>query len=308
MSAAAIALAALSALVWGTADYCGGRATRFASALPVTVVSQLCGLPVLAVCLVVFPGTAHVADLAWGAGAGVAGFAGIVLLYRSLAMGAMAVAAPITAVTGAAVPVAVGLALGDAPSVVTLAGVGCAVAAIGLVSMGHGGTGRVTRAVIGSALVAGVLFGLFFVLLAQSHEDTGMWPLAAARAASILLGLGAVAGARAPARLSGGQHSGVRPPGMRLPGVRMRGVRLSGLRVRGAAMGWIVAAGMGDVGANALYLLATRDGLLSVVAPVAALYPVSTVLLALTIDREQVRPVQLVGLGLAATALVLTAV
>ena len=42
-------------------------------------------------------------------------------------------------------------------------------------------------------------------------------------------------------------------------------------------------------------------------APIAALYPVSTVLLALTVERERLRPVQVAGLGLAATALVLVA-
>jgi drug/metabolite transporter (DMT)-like permease len=71
---------------------------------------------------------------------------------------------------------------------------------------------------------------------------------------------------------------------------------------------WVAAAGAGDVAANALFLFAAREGLLSVVAPIAALYPVSTVLLALFVDKERVRPVQVAGLGLAAAALVLTAV
>jgi uncharacterized membrane protein len=68
-----------------------------------------------------------------------------------------------------------------------------------------------------------------------------------------------------------------------------------------------VTAGVFDITANALYLLAAQRGLLSVVAPIAALYPASTVLLALLVDRERLRPIQLAGLGLAATALVLVA-
>jgi uncharacterized membrane protein len=80
------------------------------------------------------------------------------------------------------------------------------------------------------------------------------------------------------------------------------------LRLPRRFLGWVALAGCGDIAANALYLLAARGGLLSVVAPISALYPVSTVLLAITLDRERVRPGQLVGLGLAATALVLTAV
>jgi drug/metabolite transporter (DMT)-like permease len=72
--------------------------------------------------------------------------------------------------------------------------------------------------------------------------------------------------------------------------------------------GWVALAGMGDFGANAIYLVAVREGLLSIVAPIAALYPVSTVLLALALDKERVRPIQVAGLGLAAAALVLTAI
>jgi len=72
--------------------------------------------------------------------------------------------------------------------------------------------------------------------------------------------------------------------------------------------GWVALAGAGDLGANAIYLVAVREGLLSIVAPIAALYPVSTVLLALAVDKERVRPLQVAGLGLAAAALVLTAI
>jgi drug/metabolite transporter (DMT)-like permease len=264
--------------VWGSADYCGGRATKSASALPVTVVSQICGLPLLALCLALVPGTPHLTDVAWGAGAGIAGFLGIVLLYYSLSTGAMAVAAPVTAVTGAALPVVAGLIMEGAPSAVTLIGVGCAVAAIGLVSIGPRAGGRATPRIVGTALLSGAMFGLFFILLAQTPDDSGMWPLVAVRGTSIPLGLALVA------------------------------LRGSTLRMPRRIAGWLVVAGMGDVGANALYLLAVRDGALSVIAPIAALYPVSTVLLALAVDKERVRPVQVLGLGLAATALVLTAV
>lgn len=275
----AVVIAAFSALMWGSADYCGGRASQRADALPVTAVSQVYGLPVLLIALLLVPGVFHVTDVAWGAGAGVCGFFGIVLLYRSLSAGSMAIVAPITAVTGAVVPMGVGLGLGERPSALALAGAGCAVIAIGLVSMGAGPTGTgVSRSVVLMALSAGTLFGGFFVLLAQTHDDSGMWAFLSVRGASIPLGLALVA---------------LRGQSLRLP-----------RRVHG----WVFAAGVGDIGANALFLLASREGLLSVVAPLAALYPVSTVLLALALDKERLRSIQVVGLGLAATALVLTAV
>jgi drug/metabolite transporter (DMT)-like permease len=132
--------------------------------------------------------------------------------------------------------------------------------------------------VIALALASGAMFGLFFVLLARTDASSGMWPLVAVRAASISVGLAVLAWRR------------------------------RSLRVPRSLLPWVAFAGMGDIGANALYLLAVRQGLLSVVAPIAALYPVSTVLLALAVDKERVRPVQVAGLGLAATALVLTAI
>jgi drug/metabolite transporter (DMT)-like permease len=275
----AVVLAAFSALVWGGADYCGGRAAKARSALNVTVVSQVLGLPLLAICLLLVPGTWHVDDAAWGAGAGVAGLFGIVLLYRGLSYGAMAVVAPITAVTGSLVPMVVGLLTQQTPSPVALSGALCAVVAIALVSLGPKPAGtRVTRQVVVLALGSGTLFGVFFALLAQARPGSGLWPLVAVRAVSVSVGLLLV--------------------------VRRR----TSLRLPGPLMAWVAAAGCGDIGANALYLLATHHGLISIVAPITALYPTSTVLLALALDSEQVRPIQIAGLGLAAAALILTAV
>lgn len=278
----AVFLAGASALVWGGADYCGGRASRQAPALAVTVASQVVALPLLVLAVAVLGGELYGSDLLWGAGAGVAGLGGLVLLYRGLSQGAMAIVAPITAVTGALVPLAVGLVTERTPPPVALAGAACAVLAIALVSVGPsdrvgpGGSGT-TRMVL-LALASGSMFGLFFSLFAQTHETAGVWPLVAARFASVGLGLVALALAR-----------------------------VSPLTVRPVSR-WVLVAGVGDIAANWLYLLALADGLLSVVAPVAALYPVSTVLLALTIDKERVRPLQIAGLGLAAAALVLTAI
>ena len=275
----AILLAAMTALVWGTADYCGGRASRRGNALGVTVVSQMFSVPVLIICLALVPATVYAADLAWGAGAGVAGLLGLVLLYRGLATGAMAVVAPITAVTSALVPMAVGLVVERLPSALALGGGTCAILAVALVSLGSTGpTARASARVVGLALSSGAMFGVFFVLLSRVHDDSGMWPLVGVRFASVGLGLLLVA---------------------------RRG---TSLRIPRALIGWTAVAGVGDVAANALFVLAARDGLLSVVGPISALYPVSTVLLALVVDKERVRPMQVAGLGLAAAALVLTAV
>ena len=272
-----VLLAATCALVWGTGDFCGGKASQRSNALAVTVLSQVAGLPVLVGCVAIFGGTPTRAALLWGAGAGFAGFIGVVLLYQGLSQGAMAVFAPVTAVTGAVVPLVFGLFSQALPSPLAIAGAVLAVVAVALVSLAGGKQTRITPQLIGLALAAGFCFGLFFVLLVPAGSDAGMWPLVGVRAASVGAGLLAAAVTRTPPR------------------------------VERASLGWTMIAGSFDVGANGLYLAAGQLGKLAVVAPVAALYPVSTVLLAMLVDRERLRPVQLAGLGLAAAALVLVA-
>jgi drug/metabolite transporter (DMT)-like permease len=273
-----ILLAALSAAVWGTGDFSGGKASQKTDPYAVTLVSQILGLPIVAICLFAVPNDGFPGwdQMGRAALAGVAGYVGIVLLYRGLSQGAMAVFAPISAVTAAVVPMAVGLFTEGWPGTLPMIGACCAIAAIGLVSIAGGG-GRVTPALIGLALATGAMFGIFFAILGKSDAHSGMWPLVGVRAGSIGCGLVVAYLRRTP------------------------------LRITGAPLRWTGLAGVFDLGANALYLAAAATGPLSIVAPIASLYPVSTVLLALGVDKERVRPVQIAGLGLAATALVLVA-
>jgi drug/metabolite transporter (DMT)-like permease len=276
----AVLLAAVSAAVWGTGDFCGGKATQKSNALTVTVASQLFGLPVLVLGVIAL-GHRRMdpSEMTFGALAGIAGFLGIVLLYRGLARGAMAVFAPTSAVTSAVIPLVVGLIFEKAPSTLALIGAVCAVLAIGLVSMGGNGINKaVTPGLIGLALATGAMFGIFFALLGTVNSDSGLWPLVGVRIGSLGIGLITVLATRTSLRLA--------PEPRRLA----------------------MTAGVLDISANGLYVLALgAGGPLSIIAPVASLYPVSTALLALSIDKERVRPIQLAGLGLAATALVLVA-
>jgi len=187
--------------------------------------------------------------------------------------------APVTAITAAVVPIVAGLFTAAFPGALALTGAGLAVVAIALVSLGErGGGGAVPARLVGLALAAGALFGVFFTLLAQADESAGMWPVAAVRASSIAFGLALAAGT----------------------GVRLR----LGRRV----LVWAAVAGLLDSAANALFLAAAGRGHLSIVAAIAALYPASTVLLALAVDRERLRPIQVAGLGFAAGALVLASI
>jgi len=274
-----ILLAAVSAVVFGTADFSGGKASRRADPIAVTVISQLLSVPLLVALVLVVPGSPTVADIAWGLLAGTAGAGGVVLLYRALAGGMMAVVAPVTAITAAVVPIVAGLFTATFPGALALTGAGLAVVAIALVSLGDsGGRPTVPVRLVGLALAAGALFGAFFTLLGQAGESAGMWPVAAVRASSIAFGLFLAAG------------TGVR------------------LRLERRVLGWAAVAGLLDSAANALFLAAAARGHLSIVAAIAALYPASTVLLALAVDRERLRPVQVAGLGFAAGALVLASI
>jgi uncharacterized membrane protein len=273
-------LAALSAVVYGSADFLGGLASRRAPATTVTVTSQLAGLLVLVIAVPLVGGHGPLTHaIGIGALGGLAGGLGVMLLYRGLAVGTMSIVSPVTAVCAALVPLVVGLALGERPGALALVGVVCSVIAIVLVSLvpGEGGQ-RDARAVVLIALAAGVCFGGFYVALAKAGRASGLWPLVGARPASIGIALLLARVRREPALVP---------------------------RV-GAATA--VATGLLDMTANVLFLEAARHGQLAVVGVLGSLYPVSTVVLARTIGHERLRAVQIAGLALAVAGLVLTAV
>ncbi|MFN8023601.1 MAG: EamA family transporter [Acidimicrobiales bacterium] len=272
-----ILLALSSAVVYGVADYFGGRASRLHPSVVVTFLGQVVSL-VLVIVAVAVMGTSFPdgATIGWGAAAGVAGAVGLASLYHAFANGAVTVVAPLSAVVGAVLPVGAGLLQGERPDAIAYVGIVLAVAAVALVSGAIGERHRPTPPVIvGFALLAGTGFGLLFVALDRTDPDSGFWPLVAARAASVPLLFVMCLGMRA------------RPSRQR-----------SALALAGAA-------GALDMLANLLYLAASREGLLSIVAVVASLYPASTVVLAFVIDRERVNRWQSVGMAMAVGALVL---
>jgi drug/metabolite transporter (DMT)-like permease len=277
----AVLLALASALVYGTADFCGGLAARRATAPAVVVATQAVGLGLVLALLPWFGGPASAADLGWAAGAGAAGAVGLVLFYRALAEGVMSVVAPVTALCAAAVPVLAGLALGDRLGAPAAVGIVLALVAVVLVSAEEGISSlrRIRSAGLGVPLAAGVGFGLFFVLLSRTSANSGLTPLVASRGtAVVLLALVALA-------------------------------RRTSLRIPRPALVPVLLGGTLDITANALYLLATQQpGQLAVVGVLASLYPVSTVVLAQVVLRERLVPAQAAGLGTAALAVVLITV
>lgn len=272
-----VVLALCAACVYGVADYSGGRASRGASAIVVTFVGQAAALVLLLV-MVLAVGTPlpPVSDLAWGGVAGIAGSTGLMAFYRAMGSGYMTAVAPVSAVTATALPVVVGLATGERPGLLAVAGIPIALLAIALVSDVLGPDHRrAPRIVLFMSFAAGLAFGSIFVILGHTNDDGGLWPIVAMRIASV--------------------------PYMYVV-VRARGMRASDARPQ---RNWVLASGVLDTMANGLYLLAVRQGLMSIVATINSFYPASTLILATRIDGERIHRSQAWGLVLAGVALVM---
>lgn len=271
------------ALAYGFADLTGGLASRRSPVLLVTTVIQLTGLVVLLpVALLplgpLVEGLPSPAALLYGALAGVAGTAGLMLYLRALSVGQMGVVAPLSAVVGAGLPVVVGVADGERTGPVTLAGIGLSLIAILLATVGGGGGTAAAGARAGTllALGAGAGFATFFVLLDRAPADSGLWPLLAGRLTCVpLLVLVAV--------LTRTRPTGPFP------------VRLT------------LVSGVLDTLANILFLLAARTGELGVSAVVVSLYPVVVAVAAGVVLHERLTRLQLGGAGLALGASLLLA-
>jgi uncharacterized membrane protein len=275
-----IALLALtSAVLYGSADFFGGLTARRANTVATVFVSQLAGLVLILLALPFLPSaTVSPRDWVWGVVAGLSGGIGVALLYRALAVGTMAVVAPVTAVCAAMIPVFFGFALGERFLPLTIAGIVLAFVAIVLVSQprkadhDERGSPEGRRSLppgIGLALLAGVIVGIFFLSLARTTPAAGMWPLIAARITSIaLFGIIAMATGRT--------------------------VRMSAPATTTAVVGGVL-----DMLANAVYTLAARVGPLSIVVTLASLYPAATVILARVVLRERLSFGQGIGIACA---------
>jgi drug/metabolite transporter (DMT)-like permease len=273
-------LAFASALTFGASDFAGGLAARRGPVLGVTLLAQAAGFLVLVPAMVVITGVFSTEALVAGGVAGLAGASGLVLYLRALAIGPMGVASPLAGVTGATLPVALGLLTGERPSTAAAVGIGLGLGAVVLATgndlrnVSLRGTGRGPLL----ALLGGIGFGVFFVGLDASPAASGLWPLVGARLSSLVLLAIAM------------------------------GIRRAGLpRARDAV--WLaVATGVLDMLANALFLAATRSGLLSLAALISSLYPVVVAGLAHGLLRERLDRWQWVGVAACIGAVGLIAV
>lgn len=271
-----VVLALAAALGYGLSDFVGGLASRRTSPWPVAFVGAVASFAGAVALALALRGDPALPDLLWGALAGVGSGAGGAFLYRGFASGRMGVVAPVSAVGAAVLPVAVGLATGERPSVLVWVGILAAVPGIWLVSS-EPGSGTARAQGVPDGVLAGLGFGLLFAATGQVPDGAGYWPLAVTQGIAVL----AVA---VTAALLGARWLPDHP-----------------------TQAWGVVAGLLATAAVLSFLLATQTGLLAVAAVLTALYPAFTILLAATVLRERVHRAQGLGLALCALTVALVA-
>jgi drug/metabolite transporter (DMT)-like permease len=261
-----------ASLFWGSGDFSGGLASRRANTASVVLGAYAVGFVLLVTLALIwqepFP---NPSDLLWGGLAGVAGVLGLLSFYSALSRGKMGIAAPVSAVLTAMLPVLFSAFTAGLPNLLQLGGFVLALLAIGLISRPERTTGRPKG--IGLALLAGCGFGCFFILISRVNPATTFWPLAAARLTSVLV---------------------------LLIMMRLRRQQI----LPGKTVAPLVAlAGILDAIGNAFFVLAAHSGRLDVAAILSSLYPAATVLLAALVLRERVTRIQAIGILLVLLAI-----
>ena len=296
-------LALAAAVLYGTADFLGGVASRRASVFAVLALTVPAGAVVMVVVALLgqvpaiggllghggLGSPASVGDwsaVGWAAASGVCGAGGLVAFYAGFATAPISVVAPVAALVSAVLPVGVAIIGGERPAATVIAGGLICLVAVVLVSAQpadhRGGRRLVTperlRA-LGYGAAAGAGFGLFFIFLKNAGQSGVLWPVAISRSAGTVLAFGIALATR------------TRPPWG-----------------RGGITGIALLSGAIDAAANVCYVLATRAGLFGLAVVITSLYPGMTVLLARVLLGERMRWLQRAGLLLAAAGVVLVTV
>jgi drug/metabolite transporter (DMT)-like permease len=310
----AVLLALAAAAGYGGSDYAAGLAARRASVVRVTVLAEVTSAALL-MCVVPFISSQAptLTSVLWGIAAGASGVAGAMALYLGFRHAAFSVASSISAVGSAAFSVLAGVALGEQPGALSLAGIALALPAIVAVSApasqprdstdagrpGRRGQGPVTKepglgpsggyrgvappgqhkhAVgVGLGLAAGAGFGMFFIGLNEAGSASDLWPIVITQLAAMVT-VACVAAAT--------RDLGLPPPGAR---------RLS-----------VMTGVIGGAGTS-MFFLSTHHGLLAVTAVITSLYPAVTILLARVVSGERLTGLRIIGLALAAASVTLIA-
>jgi len=271
----------VSAIGYGVSDFVGGIASRRVPALRVVLLSYPVAMTLLTVLAFIVGGQISWPAVFWGTLCGFTQAFGVWWFYAALGSGPISVVSPLTSILVAAVPVGVGIALGERPSIFAAFGIGLALVAVVLVSRDasdadtspHRFTTKVAWLTVGS----GLAFGMNFVVIHQAPVEAKLWPLVFARLTATVVVIVMAALTR----------------NLALP---------TGLSLRLALL-----AGVLDTMAIIAMLFALQASLLSLAGVLMSLYPAATVLLAVVVLKEKVSRWQAVGMVLALIAVALIA-
>ncbi|MFI8193656.1 EamA family transporter [Streptomyces sp. NPDC085946] len=275
-----------TSLLWGLADFGGGVLTRRTPALTVVVVSQSVAVAVLGVLVAATGAWSEAGPQLWFAvAAGLVGPVAMLAFYKALALGPMGVVSPLGSL-GVAVPVGVGLVLGERPGLLQFVGILVAVAGVLLAGGPQFRGAPVQRQAIVLTLLAAFGFGAVMALIAEASSTlTGLFlALFVQRVTNVAAGGAAL-------------YVSVRRGSPALPADGFPWGSLPALAF----------VGLADVAANGTYSIAAQHGPVTVAAVLASLYPVVTALAARGLLSERLRAVQAAGAGLALVGTVLLA-
>lgn len=267
-----------SALTWGAADFCGGLASRKVKAYQVVLFGEAVGLGFLLVATLFF-GEPRLSWSAWlmCTLAGCMGVLGLLLFFQAMAKGQMSVAAPVSALTAAILPVIAGSLLEGFPGGLTFIGFALALTAIWFISQPDGGPKslRLRLADLSLPLIAGISFGVYLILIHRGSQNGLFWPMVSSRLAGVVTMMIFTLVTRQP--------------------------------FQPAKSVWplLILNGVMDISGNGLYILAGQAGRMDVAAVLVSLYPASTVVLAGLFLHERLNRLQLVGILAALAAIVL---
>lgn len=267
-----------SSLSWGAGDFAGGLASRKVGAYRAVLYADFFGLLILVIASFFYPESLPSSSVALNAFIGGAlGSCGLLILYYSLSVGQMSVAAPVSALFAALLPVIVGAITEGLPSLIQFIGFALALAAVWLISQGDGGFHIGKLSDLKFPILAGVGFGAYFIFIHNAASDANalLWPLILSRLAGTLLVLAIVL------------------------------ARRESIPVPHDAWGVVLINAMLDVGGNFFFILASKAGRLDISAILSSLYPGATVVLAWLILKERISRAQMIGIALAFVAIFL---
>jgi drug/metabolite transporter (DMT)-like permease len=274
-----VLLALASSVAWGVSDFLGGLNSRRVALTAVLLITQVVGLALmLPVAILHAAPLLDAPGVAFAVAGSVAGLVGIAALYRGMAVGSVSIVAPISA-TGAAAPVLFGVLRGERATVIQSLGIVLALIGIVLASRAAREPNTINRPMlargVGLALVAGLGFGGFFVLLHEASVRDVLWAAVIQRLTGLCV--------------------------MLIATLLLR----PSLKVGWSRMPSLVLVGALDTSANVLYGYASTLGLVSLAAVLASLFPVVTVILAWVVLRERLSATQGTGVVCALTGVAL---